>query len=333
MSAITTLDPSKLESNEREQFALDVLMGLSTERRSLPSKYFYDAEGSRLFQKITSLAEYYPTRCEAEILRQHRDEMVELLSSRPTTIVELGAGDGTKTRILLEACAKRKLDIEYVPVDISRDALEWLVDALQDELPEIPTRGIVSEYFDALRWLNVENSERRKLVLMLGSNIGNFNPAQTRVFMRTLWNSCNPGDLVLTGFDLKKDIDVMLAAYNDREGVTRDFNLNLLRRINTELDGDFNLASFQHFGTYNVFSGAMESYLVSLRRQEVSIGALNKSFTFDPWEPIFVEYSFKFLTSDVEDLARETGFRPVGAWQDERGWFTDALWRVHKELV
>ncbi|MCA9687088.1 MAG: L-histidine N(alpha)-methyltransferase, partial [Myxococcales bacterium] len=191
----------------------------------------------------------------------------------------------------------------------------------------------VSEYFDALRWLNLENSGRRKLVLMLGSNIGNFNPAQTRVFMRTLWNACNPGDLVLTGFDLKKDIDIMLAAYNDREGVTRDFNLNLLRRINRELDGNFNLAGFQHFGTYNVFSGAMESYLVSLRRQEVAIGALNKSFSFAPWEPIFVEYSFKFLASDIEDLAQETGFRPVGAWQDQRGWFCDALWRVHKELV
>ncbi len=333
MSAITTLEPGKIHSNGREQFALDVLMGLSTTRRSLPSKYFYDAEGSRLFQKITSLDEYYPTRCEVEILRQHREEMVDLLAGRPTTIVELGAGDGTKTRILLEAFAGRSLDVEYVPVDISRDALEWLVEALGEELPDVPTRGLVSEYFDALRWLNLEDSGRRKLVLMLGSNIGNFNPAQTRVFMRTLWNACNPGDLVLTGFDLKKDIDVMLAAYNDHEGVTREFNLNLLRRINRELDGDFNPAGFQHYGTYNVFSGAMESYLVSLRRQEVSIGALNKSFTFDPWEPILVEYSFKFLASDIDDLARETGFRPVGAWQDERGWFTDALWRVHKEMV
>ena len=156
MSTINILEPGHLAGDEREQFALDVLMGLSTPRRSLPSKYFYDAEGSRLFQRITTLDEYYPTRCEAEVLRSHCDEITGLVADRPTTVVELGAGDGSKTRILLRAFAERGLEVEYVPVDISRDALEWLVTALSEELPSIPTRGLVSEYFDALRWLNLD---------------------------------------------------------------------------------------------------------------------------------------------------------------------------------
>jgi len=168
-------------------------------------------------------------------------------------------------------------------------------------------------------------------VLFLGSNIGNFNGPQSRVFLRTLWNALSHGDRLLVGFDLKKEIDAMLAAYNDRGGATERFNLHLLERINEELGGRFQLEHFDHFGTYNVFTGAMESYLLSLREQDVFIGSLNKSFSFEAYEPIHTEYSFKYLPSDVEALGRETGFVVEGTFSDSREYFIDVLWRVVKE--
>lgn len=314
----------------REAFALDVLMGLSSEHKSLPSKYFYDDAGSALFSQIMDLPEYYPTSCERLILEARCWDIAEAVANEPFRLVELGAGDGRKTRLLLDSFLQAKLDFDYVPVDISEAAMRDLTKRLSGELPALRCSGLVAEYFDGLRWLARE-SGTRMLVLFLGSNIGNFTGPGQRVFLRTLWSALDDGDLVLTGFDLKKDIDVLLAAYNDGQGVTKRFNLNLLQRINAELGGRFNLNDFRHFGTYNVFSGAMESYLISLHDQEVFIGALNRSFRFRAWEPIHVEYSFKFLPSDIPRLAEETGFEAVGTYGDPASYFIDALWRVRKE--
>jgi uncharacterized SAM-dependent methyltransferase len=169
------------------------------------------------------------------------------------------------------------------------------------------------------------------VVLFLGSNIGNFNATESRVFLRSLWSSLNDGDFLLIGFDLKKEIDLLIRAYNDNQGVTADFNLNLLRRINRELGGDFQLEKFEHYSTYDVFSGAMESYLVSRRTQEVFIRALGKSFSFEAWEPIHTEVSHKYLPEGISTLAEETGFEIVDEMSDTRGWFIDALWKVKKE--
>lgn len=314
---------------ERDAFALDVLVGLSETRKSIPSKYLYDARGSELFREITKLTEYYPTNCELEILENRSTALAEYVSGRPFNLVELGAGFGRKTKILLGRFAELDLDFRYVPIDISESAMDGLVAELTDKLPNVEASGLVSDYFNGLKWLN-NRDDRLNFVLFLGSSIGNFSHNESRVFLRNLWNCLNHGDIVLIGFDLKKDIELLLHAYNDSRGVTREFNLNLLRRINRELGGHFDIDKFRHFGTYDVFSGGMESYLVSLERQTVYISMIGRSFTFAPWEPIHTEYSYKYLIPEIEHLALETGFSVATHYFDSRRFFTDSVWRVEK---
>lgn len=312
-----------------EQFALDVLVGLSETRKTLSSKYMYDDEGSRLFKQITQLDEYYPTRCERNILEIHKEAIGEFVKGEPFNLVEFGSGDGHKTNILLEHFQKEKLDFRYVPIDISHQAIEEQMHDLTTRYPDLSVNGLVSDYFTGIKWLN-SNSRRRNLVLFLGSNIGNFNHAGARTFLRNLWSSLHNNDMVLIGFDLKKDIEMLLAAYNDSQGITSKFNLNVLNRINRELGGHFKLDCFRHFGTYDVFSGAMESYLVSLRRQEVFIDHIGRSFHFRPWEPIHLEYSYKYLKADIKMLAMETGYEVLDNFSDASDYFIDSVWRVIK---
>ncbi len=314
----------------KEALALDVLIGLTEKPKRIPSKHFYDDEGSRLFQAIMDLPEYYLTKSEFEILRDHKEQIADKLNGQPFNLVELGPGDATKTRILLNHFAESRLRFQYVPIDISESAMSELVDSLNGELPRLQIHGLVSDYLNAVGRLKGMNS-KRNLVLFLGSNIGNLNRAGARVFLRSLWNSLQHDDLLLIGFDLKKDIDLLLKAYNDSQGVTREFNLNLLRRINRELGANFEVDHYRHYATYNVFSGAMESYLVSLEKQLVFVKEIGQSFEFDPWEPIHTEYSYKYLESDIRKLAEETGFIPEMQMHDSRGYFTDCIWRVRKE--
>ncbi len=313
-------------------FALDVLNGLSETPKRLPSRWIYDEEGSRLFSQICELDEYYPTRTEAEILRSHTSEILERAGKRELDIVDLGAGDGRKTNIVLEAASKQVEDIHYVPIDISEASMASLVMNTRARFSDLQVAGIVAEYFDGLHWLSNSN-DRRKLVLFLGSNLGNFNRVQARVFLRQLWEALNDGDQVLIGFDMKKNIELLLAAYNDKQGVTAAFNKNLLKRINRELGGDFDLAAYRHFATYDVFSGAMESYIVSLEQQTVVIRELQSTFEFDEWEPIHTEYSYKYRPSDIDALARDTGFGIVDQYCDAKSWFTNSLWQVEKPTV
>ncbi len=323
------LEPSASASAEasRRIFMTEVLIGLSKKPKSLSSRFLYDAVGSDAFERICDLEEYYLTRSEFEILRNHADTLVERFGKRPINLVDLGAGDGRKTAVVLEALAARGMDVRYVPIDISEPAMKTVVAAMGERFPALPIEGLVSEYFDGVRWLS-EQTERTNLVLFLGSNIGNFDKAHARAFLQQLWSALSPGDHVLVGFDLKKDIELLLAAYNDREGVTAEFNLNLLDRINRELGGNFDRKTFRHFATYNVFSGAMESYLVSQERQRVFIGALRQSFEFSPWEPIHTEYSYKYLDEDITDLAYFAGFEIEALFYDHERWFCDALWKV-----
>jgi L-histidine Nalpha-methyltransferase len=327
------LQPADLTAaHGMRRFALDVLNGLSETPKRLPSRWIYDDEGSRLFSAICELEEYYPTRCEAEVLARHTPEIVAQAESTALDIVDLGAGDGRKTNIVLEAAGAAVPDLRYVPIDISEAAMGGLVRATRERFPGLKVSGIVAEYFDGLHWLS-QGSTRRSLVLFLGSNIGNFSRVQARVFLRQLWEALNPGDLVLIGFDLKKDIELLLNAYNDSKGVTAAFNTNLLARINRELGGDFDLSKFRHYATYDVFSGAVESYIVSMARQSVFITELCTGFDFQPWEPIHTEYSYKFLQGDVDELAESTGFRIIGQYHDSRGWFLDSLWQVDKQVA
>ncbi len=326
------LGASTLEAlhDPRRDFAYDVLVGLSERPKRLPSRYFYDDEGSRLFQRIMALPEYYPTDCETEILTAHAAHIVEPMLRGPFNVVDLGAGDGAKTRILLEHLRRVGADFTYVPIDISEGAMRELVHNVHARLPGVRVDGLVCEYTAGVHFLGREHRERHNLVLFLGSNIGNFNAVQARAFLRRLWSVLRAGDFALVGFDLKKDIEVLLAAYNDSQGVTAQFNLNLLRRINRELGANFDLEAFRHFGTYNVFSGAMESYLVSLEPQVVRVEAVEQAFAFDAWEPIHTEYSYKYLRSDIESLAHDTGFELHTQFEDPRGYFADALWSVMK---
>lgn len=330
-SSFKILTPQDLDQveTEKQSFALHVLEGLSQIPKRLSSRYFYDDRGSKLFEKIMELPEYYPTNCEFEVLRSHQNEIAEFVRGEHFHLVELGAGDGRKTGILLQHFLERSLDFRYVPIDISQAAMEELIERLNKKFPALNSSGYVCEYFTALKWLN-QMTDHRNFVLFLGSNLGNFNRSRARTFLRHLWNTLNDGDFVMIGFDLKKDIDTMLDAYNDSQGVTAAFNLNLLQRINTELGGNFNLKKFRHYATYDVFSGAMESYLVSMEAQTVFIEAIGQRFSFDPWEPIHTEYSYKYLESDIEQLAADTGFEIVHQFYDSKKYFLDSLWQVRK---
>jgi dimethylhistidine N-methyltransferase len=316
-------------ARDRAAFARDVLVGLSAPHKSIPSKYFYDARGSELFRQIADLPEYYPTRCELEILERDKGVIARHLDDAPFNLVELGPGSGAKTLLLLEHLSRSSLDFWYVPIDISEAAMQSLTSALDGTVPHERVTGLVADYEAGLSWLN-RRYRRRNLVLFLGSSIGNFTPAEARVFMTHLWSCLAHDDLLLIGFDLKKDINLLVSAYNDSQGVTREFNLNLLRRINRELGGHFELDKFRHFGTYNAAAGAMESYLVSVERQSVLIEEHGRSFSFEPWEPVHTEYSYKYLTSEIEQLARATGFRVMAHLSDARGFFLDSIWRVEK---
>jgi dimethylhistidine N-methyltransferase len=325
---LTHLDLEDL-TDEKQAFALDVLVGLSENPKRLSSRYFYDDKGSELFQKIMDLPEYYLTRCEFDVLRRKKKRIAQLVDGESFNLVELGAGDGRKTSILLEYFLNQHYDFSYIPIDISEGAMKHLTENLETKYPDLNCNGIVAEYFNGLKWLR-KLDDKKNLVLFLGSNLGNFNKPQSRVFLRNLWNALNDGDYLLTGFDLKKDIDLMVRAYNDSRGITREFNLNLLRRINRELGGNFNINKFRHYANYDVFSGAMESYLVSLENQVVYIDALNQAFDFKPYESIHTEYSYKYLESDIYDLAEATGYRIEVQLYDSKKYFVDSVWQVQK---
>ena len=325
---LTHKDLDQVESLD-QAFASDVLVGLSQTPKRLSSRYFYDERGSRLFQKIMDLPEYYLTACEFDILQSQTEEFSSLMGEERFNLVELGAGDGRKTSILLRHFLDKDLAFQYIPIDISEASMQSLSTHLNINFPELTSKGIVAEYFDGLKWLNSMDSQRN-MVLFLGSNLGNFDKAHARAFLHNLWNALNDRDFAVIGFDLKKDIDLMLRAYNDSKGVTAEFNLNLLRRINRDLGGNFDLSKFQFHSSYDVFTGAMESYLVSKERQTVFIKEISQSFSFEPWEPIHTEYSYKYLESDIRDLAAETGFIIEKQLYDSKKYFVDSIWRVKK---
>ena len=309
------------------QFAQDVRKGLSTSPKRLPSKYFYDHEGDKIFQAIMDMPEYYLTRTEYEILETNKKALLELFKNGNGrfNLIEFGAGDGLKTKILLRYFAERKTDFSYFPIDISGNVLRLLDKDLKEELPELQVNPIEDDYFKALNRLKY-TTDRRSAVLFLGSNIGNFTEEESLGFLKKLGQSLNKGDLVLVGFDLKKDPEVIRNAYNDKGGVTRDFNLNLLKRINRELGGNFNMNKFQHYQMYNPLTGEARSFLISREQQEVQIAAIQESFRFNAWEPVHVEISRKYSLPTIVDYAQHAGFRTVENFFDHKHYFVNTLW-------
>lgn len=322
-----TQKASKDSQTVAAAFAQDVREGLSSNPKFLYSRDIYDDEGSRLFEEIMKLEEYYLTGAEKEVLEQFKSEYAYLLGDLPVNLVELGAGNGEKTGILLEYLLSRKLPITYRPLDISSWAIDRLEEILESRFPELEMEGMVGDYFEGLEWLKA-NSNQKNLVLFLGSNIGNFTPKERSKFLSKLHQSLNPGDLVAIGFDLKKEIEIMNKAYNDAQGVTEAFNMNLLHRINKELDGHFDPECFRFYAGYNPKSGAVESFLLSTREQVVPIDALDMKVSFDEWEPIHTESSYKFTLNEIHQMAEENGFTSVTVFPDSRHYYINAIWRV-----
>lgn len=323
-----SVDDTMLEVSVAVDPALieEVRTGLLQTPKRLSSRFFYDAEGSRIFQAIMYAPEYYLTRSEYEILDTHKADLLRLFApdNRPFELVELGAGDGLKTKLLLGHFGDQKADFAYVPVDISTNALNGLVADVRQQWPGLRVYPRHDDYFKALDQL-AEESDARRVVLFLGSNIGNFTPDEAADFYGQLRNRLQPGDLVLTGFDLQKHPAIIHAAYNDGQGLTRAFNLNLLRRINRELAADFDLSAFSHYETYSPETGEARSYLVSEKAQTVQIKALDMTVPFDYGEIIHTEISRKFTRAQIEQLARRTGFSVAGWFTDANGYFVDVV--------
>lgn len=312
-----------------ETFAKDVLTGLSSTPKSLSSKYFYNDKGDQLFQTIMNLDEYYLTRSEYQILKDNKKELKEsfLTGIMPFNLIELGAGDGTKTKVIVKHLLEEGAEFNYLPVDISSNVLEKLESDFLSEFSNLHIDSKVGDYFHVLQNLRSEN-KLREVVLFLGSNIGNFKEEDAIKFLKEIGKNLSEGDKLLIGFDLKKDPQVILKAYNDKEGVTRQFNLNLLERINEELGGNFELENFMHYPVYDPYTGQARSYIVSLKDQEVYIEEVEKSFSFKSWEPIFVEVSQKYTLSDIERIASLSGFKIEKNLFDKRKYFVDSIWAL-----
>ncbi|WDF45566.1 L-histidine N(alpha)-methyltransferase [Chryseobacterium sp. KACC 21268] len=315
------------QNDSKETFLADVLEGLNSSPKKLHSKYFYDEAGDRLFQQIMNMSDYYLTNCELDIFKNKTELLTKsiLIDDEPFDLIELGAGDAMKSSYLLEHLTKKNIDFTYMPIDISGHILDELSEKFSRDLPELDVITLEGDYFDMLdKAMTI--SQRRKVVLFLGGNIGNMDMGESYHFCRELRRKLNRGDILLIGFDLKKNPQTILDAYNDEAGITSSFNLNLLIRMNRELEADFDVLNFQHYQTYDPISGACKSYLVSLTEQNVHIG--NQIFRFEENELIDMEISQKFSQDDISKLARDAKFHIIDEITDSKNWFVDSIWQV-----
>lgn len=312
---------------DRLEFLRDVAEGLSRRPKALPCRHFYDAEGSLLFERIMRQPEYYPTRCETEILTASKRDILETMGDGHFNLVDLGAGDGAKTRILLDHFHRRGALLSYIPVDISGDALLRMAHTLRQELPGLNVQPLVDEYFPALDRLSAAVTGP-KLILFLGSTIGNFEKPDAVSFLKGLQSSMEPGDALLIGFDLRKDPSRILRAYDDDAKVTSRFNLNLLERINRELDADFDPSGFLHHAVYDPDETVARSYLVSRREQKVHVRKAGLTFYFDAWEAIHTENAYKYAPEEIRRLAAASGFLETACFRDKEHWFQDSFWTL-----
>jgi dimethylhistidine N-methyltransferase len=308
-------------------FRDEVAAGLTAVPKSIPARWFYDDLGSALFEAICHLPEYYVTRAETEVLREHAASIVRT-GGPVTRVIELGSGSARKTRFLLDAVTRDHAQIEYVPVDVDGEMLERVRRELLIEYPSLRVNPIRADFTDPAGALSGMGGADRTLALFLGSTIGNFHPEPAAALLRDLKAVLNPGDAILLGADLKKPAEVLHAAYNDSLGVTAAFNLNVLQRINRELGGHFDLTAFAHRAFYDPELGRIEMHLVSARDQRVRIDALDAGVSFAEGETIHTENSYKYDQDDLARIASDAGLRIETKWTDSQGWFADVLFWI-----
>jgi dimethylhistidine N-methyltransferase len=298
----------------------EVARGLRSRPKSIPCRFFYDAAGSRLFEEICELPEYYLTRAEDEILARRATEIAASVP-RGAELVELGSGSAKKTRRIIEACLARSRELQYVPVDISRSALEQSSRVLLDSYPALHVHAVAGEYRAALEQLRDER-DQAKLVLWLGSNVGNLDRVEAARFLREVGRCLGTDDRVLVGIDLRKSKEALEAAYDDSRGVTARFNSNVLARINAELRGRFDLRRFRHVAHYDEAQGRIEMHLESVGAQHVRIDALDIDVAFDDGERIHTESSYKYSPDEIRELARSAELELASVWLDSREQFS-----------
>jgi len=308
------------------QFKKDVEQGLSAFPKTLPSKYFYDKKGDALFVQIMDLPEYYLTRAEFEIFREQSEELIQALEITPNQhfeLIELGPGDGTKTKELLKVLDQGDYQFDYLPIDISQNALDQLEQNLSEELPGVPVRKKQGDYFTMLA--SLRESHHPKVLFFLGSNIGNMTDVQAAEFIYKLGSNLLPGDKLFLGVDLIKSANIILPAYDDPAGLTRAFNLNLLSRINSELGGNFDINRFSHQPEYTVDNGVAISYLVSKAEQTVTLNGSSQIFKFSQGEKILTEISRKYDDEIINKIIRNTDFQITHKLTDRKGYFADYI--------
>ena len=313
--------------NGHAEFSNDIRDGLSSNPKHLFPKYLYDQLGSRLFEAICEVDEYYLTRAEDEILKVHADEIVGSVPNCQT-LIELGSGSAEKTRHLIEAFIRQREELLFIPVDISLTALSESSHALLGSYPNLRINAYAADYYQALEALE-DLGPAPVLVLFLGSNIGNFEPDEARNFLRAIRRVLRPNDFLLLGADLKKDRKTLEAAYNDALGVTRAFIVNELERINRELDANFDLWAFGLRSCYNEMLGRVEVYLESLSAQSVEIKELKMKIDLAAGERIHVENAYKYDLAELKLLGEQTGFEFERTWLDQKNRFSSNLFRAH----
>lgn len=308
-------------------FSQEVTEGLTSFPKFLSSKYIYDKKGDKLFQDIMAMPSYYLTNCEFEIFETHKESISKAFTdSNGFDLIELGAGDGKKTKVLLKHLIERGDNFTYLPIDISQNVLDGLKESVEREIPGINIKPQQGTYFEVLEDVAGYN-ERKKVIMVLGSNIGNLLHPQAIDFLTNIQKAMTSGDLLYMGFDQKKNPQTILDAYNDPEGITEAFNKNLLHRINNEMEADFNPDNFKHWEVYDPETGTAKSYLVSTKDQSVTIKSLDLTVDFTAWETIHTEISQKYDDNIVQWLAGESGLEIINEFSDSKSYYKNYLFK------
>jgi L-histidine N-alpha-methyltransferase len=309
------------------EFVKDVEKGLADKQKHISPKFFYDKKGSKLFEEICSQPEYYLNRSESLILKRSLNEITNIVGEKEISIIELGNGNSLKTRILLKPFLGNLKKVCYFPIDVSLKMLKKSIKDLSKEYVNLEIFGICSDYVSGLKKINdfmkmKNNIPKNKLIIFLGSSIGNFDPKEAKSFLYSLKRYIRQEDALLIGIDLEKDKRILDKAYNDKKGLTAKFNLNILARINRELDGEFKLSSFEHKSFYNIHKHRIEMHLESKLDQEVRVGAIKKTFHFKKGETIHTENSYKYSQNNLNELVKNAGLEMIQSFTDRKKQYT-----------